>query len=274
MAVRAALVLAAAFCIVMNVLLWRAEYGHTASMGSAVPPSIIFRKMLTAPDTSSLSIFQHSKKIGFCHWMTSVGEDMARLKEDTSSPEGMVGQINGYSAQLEGSLMGAESPGRVRFESHLALSANHEWQHFELTLNFHPTVVEVRVVAAEHALRLSWDDGSGKTERVIPFASLQNPTALLGGLSGIGIPQLQTPLLPQSTTTNAPPLDLTRLGLSWEGRNDELRIGHSSVRVYRLKARLLDRYEIVLYISKVGEILRVNLPNEIVLLSDQFAPPG
>ena len=46
----------AAFWLTMNVLLWQAEYGsHGGEMD--VPPQIVWRKILTAPDASSLTVY-------------------------------------------------------------------------------------------------------------------------------------------------------------------------------------------------------------------------
>jgi hypothetical protein len=58
------------------------------------------------------------------------------------------------------------------------------------------------------------------------------------------------------------------LGLNWEARNDWLRIGHSQVRVYRLQARVLDRFQVVVVVSRVGEIMRVELPNGLLLVNE------
>ena len=61
------------------------------------------------------------------------------------------------------------------------------------------------------------------------------------------------------------------LGLQWAARNDWLKIGHAQVRVYRLQARLLDRYQIVVVVSRVGEILRVELPNGLLLVNEALS---
>jgi hypothetical protein len=61
------------------------------------------------------------------------------------------------------------------------------------------------------------------------------------------------------------------LGLKWEGRRDSVLIAHSAVRAYRLETLLLDRYRIAIFVSRVGEILRVELPDEVVLVNDQLA---
>ncbi|HYG35772.1 MAG TPA: hypothetical protein VEC99_13360, partial [Clostridia bacterium] len=78
------------FWVTMNVLLWRAEYGNHATTGSAIPAHVVWEKILTAPDSSSLTILHNGKKIGFCHWLTSIGEDLSKMKPDDAAPEGMV----------------------------------------------------------------------------------------------------------------------------------------------------------------------------------------
>ena len=59
--------------------------------------------------------------------------------------------------------------------------------------------------------------------------------------------------------------------MQWVARNDWLKIGHAQVRVYRLQARLLDRYQIVVLVSRVGEILRVELPNGLLLVNEALS---
>jgi hypothetical protein len=80
-----------------------------------------------------------------------------------------------------------------------------------------------------------------------------------GLLNGFGMFEMQL----QGTALKA--------GLKWEGREDSMRIGHSPVRTYRLHTRVLDRYQITIFVSRVGEILRVELPDEIVLVNDQLS---
>jgi hypothetical protein len=60
------------------------------------------------------------------------------------------------------------------------------------------------------------------------------------------------------------------LGLKWEARNDVLQMAGARVRVYRLQARILDRFQISIFTSLEGQILRVELPDEIVLANDQL----
>jgi hypothetical protein len=265
---RITLILLTAFFVTMNVLLWRAEYGHQGSAGSSVPSEVVWRKILTSPDSSSLTIFHHGKKVGFCHWITSVGEELSQIQEDTGSPEGQVRRIMGYRVQLEGNVSSDKAGNRIRFESALTLTTNQVWQDFNLRIILRPTVLEFHSSAAEQRVRFNVDDGEQKFERVIKFSELQNPEALVrefagplagGLLNNFGMVGAQA----QSATLKA--------GLKWEGREDSMRIGHSPVRTYRLQTRVLDKYQLTIFISRVGEILRVELPDEIVLVNDQLA---
>jgi hypothetical protein len=69
----------------------------------------------------------------------------------------------------------------------------------------------------------------------------------------------------------APDRSSLALAVKWEARYDTLKIGQEPVRVYRVETRLLDRYPIKVFISRAGEILRVELPDGIVLMHDQLA---
>src|SRR5579864_5555149 len=100
MVTRISLVALTAFWLTMNVLLWRAEYGGRPGMGSSVPVHVVWEKILTAPDSSSLTVFRQGKKIGFCHWITSVGEDLSKLSSNDMPPEGMVPKIVNYRLEL------------------------------------------------------------------------------------------------------------------------------------------------------------------------------
>ena len=58
------------------------------------------------------------------------------------------------------------------------------------------------------------------------------------------------------------------LGLDWKARTDWLNIAHERVRAYRIEARLLDKYRAALVISRVGELMRVELPAGVQLVNE------
>ncbi len=77
----------AAFWLTMNVLLWRAEFGAHGG-DTPVPVELVWRKILTAPDASSLSVYQNGDRMGYCEFSTSVGQQMAAVDADKPPPEG------------------------------------------------------------------------------------------------------------------------------------------------------------------------------------------
>ena len=79
---------------------------------------------------------------------------------------------------------------------------------------------------------------------------------LPAALAALGVP-LQ---LPNAATSG--------FGFKWEASNDRLKIGNNLVRVFRLETRLFERFKAVLFVSPVGELLRVELPDEIILTND------
>jgi hypothetical protein len=157
---------------------------------------------------------------------------------------------------------------RARFEANLRLGSLRRWQDFHARLNLSPAVWEIQAVAAEHTLRLRSDDGQERFERVFTFSELRNPERLLQGFLG---PFALGVLRSLGWPAEGP--DAARLegALRWQAREVTAKIGHASVRAYRLESHLLDRYPIVILISRVGEILRVELPGELVLVNDQLA---
>jgi len=265
---RVTLIALALFWLAMNVLLWRAEFGGRDSTGSAVPAAVVWHKMLTAPDSSSLTVLHHGKKVGFCHWVTSVGEELASMNEGDAPPRGGQRRVTGYRLHLEGNLAFEDFGTRVRFDSGLKLTTNRMWQEITARLNFRPTIFEIKAVAAEKAVHIQTTEGQDKFERVIKFSELENPGALIAQLGGPMAAEVWNNLDFQGMNLPQKP---AKSELEWEARNDSIRIGHSKVRVYRLETRLLDHYRVLIFVSRVGEILRVELPNELILVNDQLA---
>jgi hypothetical protein len=252
------------FWLVMNVLLWRSEFKGQNELGSAVPVDVVWAKILSAPDDSALEISHRQKNIGYCRWRANVGQEIStgKVADEDLQPEGMIQRLSGYTVDLEGNLLLTESGNRLRFELHGGFSATHAWQAFTARASIRPRTLEIRGSAASESLNVTFTDGGAKWEQPLTFADLRDPAKLL---RQIGVPP-PSPLL--DTWSTLLPSQNVALGLQWSARNDWLTIGHSKVRVYRLQARLLDRYQAVIIVSRVGEILRVELPNELVFIND------
>lgn len=258
----------AIFWLVMNSLLWRSEFGSGDDLASRVPVALVWEKIITAPDDSSLGISMAGKKLGYIRIrpvQTEVGTDGKVANEN--DPEGMVHKLKEYVLQVEGSLV-LEVLGRsARFESEFAFDTSHAWKRLELNTAMRPERWTIKANSATREFWFQSTDGESEWIHRFDFDDLRNPQKLA---TVIDSPLLAT-LLPQylsaagtTNTTTAP----FSLGLNWEARYEWLRIGRNRVRIYRLQAKLLDRHRIVVLVSRVGEILRIELPGDLKLIND------
>jgi hypothetical protein len=255
------------FWLTMNILLLRREFGSDHVASSPVPVQLVWQKILTAPDSSSLVIVARGQRIGICHWITAISEEWANVSED-NLPSGMPRKVRGYRLRLEGSALVEAWTNRIRFEGSLRLARDRQWQELTARLGVRPTVWEVHSALAEQTVHLTVENEGASFERVLKFSDLESPDAWVRAVAG---PQaygwLDVVGLPEMSTKGS----LVR-EVKWEACEDHLRIGHTDVPVYRLQTRLLDRFVVTIFVSRVGEILRVELPYDVVLKNDQLLP--
>ena len=271
---RAAFLAITAFFLTMNVLLWRSEF-RAQGEGTPVPLAIVWERILRAPDDSDLEVFQHRKKIGHLRWAANAGETA-----NTNAPavndelqEGMVRKVSGYTIDiLDGRLDLGEDRRRIRFTMNTTFTTNHQWQTFAFQFSQRPTVLDVSASATNETLTLSYRQGEGLVQRTLTFAQLRDPARLLQEFAGpVPLGLLTGGLLgaagggPGAELAALPALQKLSLGLPWDARQDWLKVGHARLRCYRLQTRLLEKHQAVVYVSRVGEILRVELPEGVVL---------
>lgn len=261
---RAAFVLITLFWLTMNVLLWRAEFGSKHGAGRAVPAAVVWQKLLTAPDNSSLAILRHGRRIGLCHWSTGVGEQWTASGEDAVAP-GASEPARRYRLRFEGNAIVDELTNRVRFEANLGFAKDRALEELHARFGLRSFALEVDSAAGERSVRVKADADGVRFERVIAFSELQNPAALarefLGPLAPEWLSQVDLPVLPPGPAA---------AGVKWEAWEDELRVGHARVKGYRLQTRLLERWQVTLYLSRAGELLRAELPEGLELADEQL----
>jgi hypothetical protein len=265
--------LVAAFFVTMNVLLWRSEFGARHGLGGGIPVVTVWHKMLVAPDNSRLEIRRHGRKIGYGTWSPILGERAAAANRNLEevSPEGMIRELSGYSIDFGGNFS-VDNRSRVRFGFDLKLATNHQWQEFNLHLGVRPqppakaSFYDLHSTAVGEKVKFTGDDGSGRIEEIFTFADLQNPEELFKQL---GYPLNPGMMAALGLAGNSSRTNPAALGLTWEASNDWLKIGRARIRAYRLQARV-GPFQMVLFISLEGAILRVELPDEIVLINDQL----
>ena len=257
------------FWVVMNYLLWRSQSAAHSGIGSAVPPEVVWQKILTAPDNSSLEIYDHDKKMGFCHWNASEGSATQAFNQTLSEdyvPDGLIPQPTGYELSLEGNST-IFATNHVRFEMQLRLSTNQAWQDFHFAARVRPVAWDLHAIAAAQKIAVKMNDDGSVWQKTFKFSDFQHPETLLadfGGSDALGpagsafLPLLKGPglsaaLLPQ-----------------WSAHEDWMQFGHSRVQVYRLETQILGQRLIILT-SRVGEILWVDAPNKLTLRNEAFS---
>jgi hypothetical protein len=267
---RAAFLAITAFFVTMNVLLWRSEF-RAQGEGAPVPLANVWAKILRAPDDSDLEIFYQRRKVGHLRWAANAGETATTnaVPANEELQEGMVRKVGGYSIDIQdGRLDLPENKRRVRFTMNTTFTTNHQWQNFTVQLAQRPTSLELTASATNETVTVGFRDGDEAVNRTFTFAQLRDPAKLLqeaagpiplglltGGLLGAGTPELAA----------LPALQKLSLGVQWDSRQDWLKVGSARLRCYRLQTRLLEKHQVTVYVSRVGEILRVELPNDLVL---------
>ena len=267
------LVVVALFWGLMNLLLWRSEYGDAASLGSSLPVEVVWRKILETPDASGLEIRQKGKKIGFCRWSV-IQETPIDFEADLEPVDGqdeldgMIEEILGFQIQLEGNLStGAEEGRYLRFGLSTHLEADAEtWTEVDLRIGKKGNWLQLDARRDRDDVRFSHLYEGNQSEFSFSFDDLRNPSALLSGF-GVPLPWVGMPRLTGMSGFNLADL---QLGLEWESGSEFVTIAHTRIRVYFLRANLFEKQSVSLMMSRAGEILRAELPNDIVLVNESF----
>jgi hypothetical protein len=259
----------AAFWVVMNILLWRSQSAAHSEIGSAIPVEIVWDKILTAPDNSSLEIYDHTNKIGFCHWMATVGGASQALNQslaDDYAPEGLMPQPTGYGLTVEGNttIFGTN---RVRFEMHLRLATNEIWQDFRLTAKMRPTSWDIHAIAAAQKIMVKINGDDGNWQRTLRFSEFEHPETLLAefGMGDfLGLAGAANLLSPKGGAGQL------AAGLHWQAHEDWIQFGHSKVRAYRVETEFFGQH-LYIFTSRAGEILWVEAPNKLTFRNEAFS---
>lgn len=236
---------------------------------------MVWQRILTAPDSSTLEIRHGTNRLGYSRWRADVGQEIttgSRVVDFDDPIEGMVQHLSYYELDVDGDVRVGDLPQRARFTFILKLDTNRLWRTFSLTVTMRPDIYELRGDATEQTLHLHVDAGADHIDRTFRFAELRNPQQLLTELGGPALPLVLGVLGPRVIGAGSSTNLMQALGIHWEAHNDALVLGHNNVRAYKLKGTFLDRYHANMYISPVGEILRVELPNKIVLVNDFLSP--
>jgi hypothetical protein len=255
----------AAFWVAMNVLLWQAEYGSRAG-DTPVPFELVWRKILTAPDASSLSVYQGRDRMGYCEFSSSVGQQMATLDEASPPPEGFVAKA-GYQVHLSGNVALGDFTNRLKFDGRIQFRTPRDWQEFNLKITSRLTVIELHSLATNQTVHVAVTSEGFNLDRELTFEELKNPNSVLRAF-GLNFADalLGSLELPALGSAIANPQ------ITWDTRRTRVRIGTELVPVYRLQTSALG-HDFIVDVSTLGEILSIRLPGDVSARIDEFSRP-
>lgn len=258
------------FFLVMNYQLYQRDFRHSDAANVAVPLEMVWSKMLRAPDESFLYMFQDKRRLGSMRWSAEAVEFDAEEAAETMEylTEGMVRNPANYIVEIRsGHLLLGKGRGTINFDMSANFSTNNQWQTFEIGMHQRPIKLQFLANATNETLRVNFINDEVRNEYKFGFAELKDPSALAGRLFGpLPLAQFAGGLLAGFGTVDDPRFNaaqLLKLGLKIECFQDWLKIGHSRLRCYRIQLKLPDQRAANVYVSRIGEILRVTLPDKI-----------
>ena len=260
MASRIALALSALFWVVMNGLLWQAEWGDRFAADSAIAPESVWRKLLDSPDSSILSIQHQGRPLGTFEWHPSVLE--APRADSTNTIEGMVSAPAGHHLRVSARFLGGDSPiGRLMVLGDLDLSPSNSFERLHLRVDQRPRSWEVQTEAGSDRVKMVYEEGRRRFEQSFEARN----RAALRLMAAPYLAALPAGLIPEEFWTN--PGTLSR-SLALEARSDWMQVGRSRLRVHRLTVRLPGQLEATAFISRAGELLKIQLPDRLQLVNE------
>jgi hypothetical protein len=257
MGTRILLPLLAVFWVVMNILLWRTEYG-TGSIGAgSLSADLVLDRILTAPDPSTLRVFHQDQDIGIIRWIPTILEDRV-WEGDEEPPEGMVRDPLGYRIEVDFTHHGEGAADRWRMVLTVDLDAEKVLQEAQFRMNQRPIVWELDASAARQSVVIRMTDGeSTQFEQTFQVKDLQKLPTLLGTYSSF-LPRKFRP-------DQGFKLDQLESAPIWSAHQERIQVGQHMVRVYRLNVQILGTYEVRLFVSRAGELFKVELPGRLTL---------
>lgn len=255
----------AGFWLAMNFFLWRAEYGSRGG-DTPVPAELVWQKILTAPDASSLSVYQNRERMGYCEFATSVGQTMATLEEDKLPPEGLVKRA-GYQIHLAGNVALGDFTNRLKFDGRVRFTTRRQWEEFTFKISSRLATIDLHSIFTNRTVHVKIRGESFDMDRDLTFAELENPNAIVRAFAGNFADALLGPMdLPLFTP------EAGGQAISWDARRTRVRLGAEQIPVYRLESSALG-YTMTMDVSTLGEILCVNLPGNITARIDEWSKP-
>ncbi|HVY70202.1 MAG TPA: hypothetical protein VHH73_09760, partial [Verrucomicrobiae bacterium] len=167
-----------------------------------------------------------------------------------------------------GDVMLGTPPIRLHINAASMFGTNLMWRDVSARAAIRPVAWLLHADAAKKNVELRYDEETNAVwRRTLTFDQLRNPQTLLAELGDPALLALAGPLMQLPVAPRGKEGKFSFASL-WEARHDWLRIGRTQVRVYHLQARLPNRAKVEIVVSRVGEILRVELPGGVTLVNE------
>lgn len=290
--------LAGGFWVLMNALLWRAEYGGGAR-GNPLPVSNVLSRIMETPDPSELDIYLGQEKWGSCRWMVvqvgqegpSPGEASATLADqevdlEAAEMSGLIRDITAFTISLDGYLQWEDRPRGIRFMLQLEMTPARDWVALDGKVGMLGTWLHLHADQKSEQFTVELDQDGSRTAFEWGLQELKDPRQWVQKLSDQGVlPPLVLPLLmgaldwipslPEalsdsgvssaSSLAHSPDLSSNAEGATWSAFSDWLNVAHSRLRIYRLEGPYGEALPFQVTVNRAGEILLVELPRGLKL---------
>lgn len=253
------------FWVTMNVLLWRAEFGSHGD-DVPVPQALVWRRILTAPDASSLSVYQNGQHTGYCECSTGVSQTMATMDGDKPPQAGLMART-GYQIHFSGNVAVGDFTNRLKFNGQVVFDHARQWRELNLKISSRLAMVEIHSAETNQNVQIKITGDGVAMERNLAFADLENPRTLFRAFAG----NFADALLGAADLPEFAP-DPAAQKIQWDARRTRIKLGTENVPVYRLQTSILGR-DVIVDVSTLGEILHVQLPGGISAHIDGWGSP-
>lgn len=256
------------FWLTMNILLYKYESGNKSQYYSPVPVETVWKKVLMSPDPSTLEIYYRGKRIGNCRWIAGAGEEQMRKFLQTEEGEPTKNSIQkpaSYTIDLDGTLMVKDLKGSVRFYFHSLLQNENIWSNMSLRISMEKMTINLNASAANESIILRIESPEQTFSKRFTFADLMNPSAVLQSLGGPYLSFLLPELPAIGSTTNQ---SGTNIRVEPRAYSYILNVGNSTIKTYRVEVKFMEHFKAAATISRAGEILKVELPDNILLINE------
>lgn len=260
-----------AFWCLMSYLLLRSEFGDLHAVGTPIPPTLIWKRLLESSDQSLLALTHHglTNRIGSFKWLpTTVETNLTSADNGIELPEGMTHGILGYTIDFDGNLIlpDASPTNRIRLSSQIRTDAAGAWTHLHLQIALKPRIWTIEADASDTSVRVHTENAGVVDEAVYTIKDVLTSQGLLSQLGLFGEYSAMLPALMAKHNSASSSF------FTVDARQDHrLRFGGQKIRCYRLRFTALGSYIIDVFVNpQSGEVIRVNFPNRVSLINETF----